>query len=283
MSYLLLVLTGVFAGLLGGLLGIGGSLIMLPAMVWILGARDSDGVEQIQQYMAAAMIVNFLLILPSVLAHLRNRAVWAGVWKYLAAAGIVGIVVGVQVSYLFKLGRVMYLRWGVGVFFLYVVAHNIYRMANSRRAEGLPRPQVEAMSAWRKLIVGFPMGVIAGLLGIGGGSLAVPGQQILLRMPLRNAIATSAATIATISWLGAILKNAQLHAPDGTPTRSLLLAACLAPTAMIGSYFGGRLTHRLPVKIVRIAFITIMPLAAYKMLQEPADAAVCWLLGLFAR
>ncbi len=264
MEYVWLTATGVVAGVLGGLLGIGGSSIMLPAMVLILGAVNAEGVEQIHQYQAAAMIVNFLLIVPSVLAHARKRAIWKGVWAYLAAAALVGVIVGVQISWLFAGAAAKYLRWGVGLFFLYVVGHNLHRLFHPPPADGLPREKVEAAPAWRKLTVGFPMGLVAGLLGIGGGSLAVPFQQIALKMPLRNAIATSAATIASVSWLGAIIKNAQLG-PNGTAARSLILAACLAPTAMVGSYVGGHLTHSLPLRVVRACFIAILLLAAAKM------------------
>lgn len=264
LPYVALAGTGLVAGVLGGLLGLGGSSVMLPAMVLILGARTGCK-EHIQQYMAAAMIVNFLLILPSVAAHLRKKAVWARVWAWLAPAALVGIVLGVQISYRFETDAAKrHLRWGVGAFFLYVVGHNIYRLLARRQVEGLTRQRVEAYPFWRKMLVGFPMGVIAGLLGIGGGSLAVPGQQIVLKMPLRNAIATSAATIAAIAWLGAIVKNAQLG-DHGTVARSLLLAGCLAPTAMIGAYLGGRLTHALPIRIVRLAFIALLIASALTM------------------
>jgi uncharacterized membrane protein YfcA len=90
-------------------------------------------------------------------------------------------------------------------------------------------------------------------------------MQTVMRMPLRNAIATSSITIFSISWLGAITKNASLGS-DGTVTRSLILAACLAPTAMIGGYFGSHLTHNLPLKAVRIAFIALMAAAGIKMM-----------------
>lgn len=264
MDYVLLVLTGIVAGVLGGLLGVGGSVIMLPAMVWILGAVKSvDGqqVHQIHQYQAAAMIVNFLLILPAVVAHRRNHAIWAKLWAYMAAAAAVGILVGVWVSYRIDPGR---LQWAVGAFFLYVAAHNVYRMVRPPAAEGLPRERVEDGPALAKAAVGGTMGVVAGILGIGGGSLAVPAQQIALRVPLRNAIATSAAVIATVSWIGAIAKNAQLG-DNGSVPHSLLLAACLAPTAMIGAYVGGHLTHKLPLRIVRGAFIAMVLAAAAKM------------------
>ena len=79
-----------------------------------------------------------------------------------------------------------------------------------------------------------------------------------------KASANGKATIAAVSWIGAISKNLQLG-QDGTIARSLLLAGCLAPTAMIGSYVGGHLTHALPLRVVRGAFIALMLLAAAKM------------------
>ena len=261
-QFILLAAVGVLAGVLGGLLGIGGSSVMLPAMVLILGEFDrTTGVRQIHQYQAAAMIVNFLLILPAVLAHARHKAIWKKVWAFMAPAAAVGVILGVQISYV--IGR-EYVQWAVGAFFIYVVIHNIHRLIWGQPAEGRTREQVEAGPVWPRLAIGFPMGVSAGLLGIGGGSLAVPAQQMGLKVPLRNAIATSSATIASVSWIGAIVKNAQLG-DNGSVARSLLLAACLAPTAMIGSYVGGHLTHRLPVKVVRIAFILLMLYASAKM------------------
>ncbi len=264
LQYVWLIVTGLLAGLLGGLLGIGGSCIMIPAMVLILGTYNAAGVDQIHQYMAAAMIVNFLLAAPSAVAHLRNRAVWKKVWAPLTVGALVGIICGVQTSYLFGNEAARYLRWALGLFFLYVAGQNIHRLSYARHDCGLPRQQVEALPVWRKLIVGFPMGMMAGMLGLGGGTLAVPVQQTILRMPLRNSIATSAAVIAAISWLGAILKNAQLGA-NGTIGRSFLLVAYIAPAAMIMAYFGGHLTHKLPLGVVRIIFAALMVASAVKM------------------
>lgn len=263
-QYALLVLTGLVAGVFGGLLGIGGSGILIPAMVWILGAKNQSGVEQIHQYMAAAMIVNFLLALPSALAHGKNKAIWKSVWMFLTAGALIGIVSGVEVSYLFSNEAAKYLRWALGVFFIYVAGQNISRLVRPNTHKDICKAQAGEIRAWQKLSVGVSMGFTAGLLGLGGGTLAVPIQQVALKIPLRNAIATSAATIASVSWLGAILKNVQLG-DNGTISRSLLLAACLTPTAVIGAWFGGHMTHKLPIQIVRVAFVGIMILSALKM------------------
>ena len=266
MEYALLAITGLLAGVLGGLLGIGGSVIMIPAMTFIFEDLGGEPTGT-QQWMAAAMIVNFLLSAPSVMRHRKAKAIYFGVWKWLAPAAIVGIIAGVYISRLgiFTGDNQNYIKLAFGAFMAYVAGYNIWKLF-AKQSEGISAEQADKMSPLRKIAVGGPMGFIAGLLGIGGGSLAVPAQQVILSMPLRNSIATSATTILTISWLGAIYKNAILG-DDGTITRSLLLAACLAPTAMLGGYLGGHLTHTLPLKAVRVAFIGLMVLAAYKMIH----------------
>jgi hypothetical protein len=155
-----------------------------------------------------------------------------------------------------------YMRQLVGAFFAYMALDNLVRMLWANRAvDGVDRLTAEGYPWWRKGIVGFAMGLLAGLLGIGGGSVAVPAQQALLKMPLRSSIATSAAAILCVGWVGAVLKNAGLG-ENGRWQDSLLLAAALTPTAMIGSYFGGHLTHKLPLNWVRAVFILLMALSA---------------------
>ncbi len=265
-EYILLIVLGVFAGVLGGLLGIGGSVVMIPAMVWLLGA-SKGGVDQIHQYQGAAMIVNFMLAGPSALKHFRAKAIYKCVWKVLVPTAAVGVLAGVacaRIPILRGEGAV-YLRYLLGLFLVYVAGYNVYKMLRPPSLDGISVEEAAKVPFRKKGMIGIVMGFISGLLGLGGGAQAVPMMQIILKMPLRNSIATSAATIFCVSWIGAIAKNVSLGS-DGSPVRSLVLAACLTPTAMIGGYVGGHLTHTLPIKYVRIVFIIVMGLAAWKML-----------------
>ncbi len=264
MEYVWLTVTGLVAGILGGLLGIGGSVVMIPAMTLIFAGRGTN----IHQYQAAAMIINFVLMVPAVWRHHRAGAVYWRVWRGVGPAALAGIIAGVLLSRtgLFTGGNERYLRMVFGLFLLYVAGDNLRKLLGRRKTEGLSREAAGRIATWKKLAVGAPMGVVAGLLGIGGGSLAVPALQVGLRLGLRNAIATSSATILSIAWLGAILKNAALG-DDGTVARSLVLAGVLAPTAILGAALGGHLTHRLDLRIVRAVFIALMLAAAWKMLS----------------
>jgi len=95
-------------------------------------------------------------------------------------------------------------------------------------------------------------------------------------VPLRRAIANSAATIPFASCVGAIHKNLTLAGHGVAISESLLLAAMLIPTAIVGSYFGGRLTHVLPRRVLRIIFVFFLATVAIltfgkarKALEEP--------------
>ncbi len=151
-------------------------------------------------------------------------------------------------------------------FLAYVAAYNIYRLV---RGNVLPRMDDAAsrrLPPWRICAVGAGMGLAAGLTGIGGGALAVPLQQLFLRMPLRNAIGNSACTIMFSALIGALYKNATLHADHGIAlAASLAIAAALTPSAFVGGWLGARLTHRLPRQPVRIAFVLMLLVGMWRM------------------
>ena len=123
-------------------------------------------------------------------------------------------------------------------------------------------------------LIGAATGYMAGLLGIGGGNISVPLLQRFARLPLRQCIATTAAFMCISASVGAVRKNLALPAltdSAGLPLgldwhESLRIAACLAPTAVLGGLIGGRLTHILPLRWVRLAFILLLAWAALDML-----------------
>ena len=267
LTILLLGLIGLGAGLFGGMLGVGGSVIMIPAMVALFGQGTRDVGFNQHLYQAAAMIVNVLVVAPAFVRHRKAGAVMPMALKKLLPIALVFILIGVVTSNLsfFREGDgPIWLGRLLALFLVYVVFLNVRRLISGR-----PESTGDVKVTWaRALPVGAAMGFSAGLLGIGGGAIAVPLQQLFLRMPLRNAIANSTALIMCTAGVGALVKNLTL-APIAKPTDALIIAALLAPTAMVGGYIGGALTHKLPIKSVRIAFTLLMVAAAYKMAKLP--------------
>ncbi len=266
-AVLLLPVVGLLAGLLGGLLGVGGSIIMIPALVLLFGQERTSGWNQ-HLYQAAAMAVNVAVALPAAWRHSRAGAVMPRVLWGLIPAALVGILLGVWISNLWifsgKSGA-LWLQRGLGGFCLYVVYANLAKL-RQKTVAGEAEGAATRITATRASAVGTTMGLIAGLLGIGGGAIAVPLQQVFLRLPLRNCIANSAATICITAGFGALYKNLTLAQHHASIAHSGLIIACLTPTAMAGGFFGARLTHSLPLRSVRIVFILLMAIVAMKLL-----------------
>ena len=111
---------------------------------------------------------------------------------------------------------------------------------------------------------GLMMGLPAGLLGVGGGFIAVPVQQMVLGTRLRNAIANSSGLIVFSATVGAVYKNWTLSSVQGASVfESFRLAGLLIPTAIVGSYFGAILMHFSPIRLIRTIFICYLLWAGY--------------------
>ncbi|MGQ9652174.1 MAG: sulfite exporter TauE/SafE family protein [Phycisphaerae bacterium] len=258
------LLIGFLSGILGGLLGIGGSIIMIPAMTIVFGHDQ-------HLYQGAAMIMNFFVALPAAIQHFRVKAVLRPVIQVTIPTAVVGVLAGVWISkgWWFAGTNEVYLSRLFGVFLLYAAGYNIYRLMSSYRLPEIDEAAAKTIPKWKSAVsVGLPMGLIGGLLGVGGGIVAVPLQQVMLRMPLRRAIANSAVTIVPLSIIGAAYKNvANAHA--GVDVRaSIFLALCVIPTAMLGGFFGGRLAHTTPRPFLRFLVILLMCYAGIRMISR---------------
>ena len=112
---------------------------------------------------------------------------------------------------------------------------------------------------------------MAGLLGIGGGAIAVPVAQVVCRLPLRQCIGASAAVMCLTAGVGAALKLGTLS--DVTTETGALadwkiaaaIVACLAPMALLGGFIGAGLTHRLPLREIRIVFSVVLLVVAARL------------------
>ncbi len=251
---------GLVSGALGGMVGVGGSIVIIPVLT-LLMHRD----QHLSQ--ATAMIVNIFVAAAALFRHHQARAVRWDIVLRMVPFGVLFIVVGVEASNRFE-GEVLQRIYGG--FLLYVIVFNAVKLFDDHRPVSDPPPP---RVGWGRVgLVGTTMGFVAGLLGIGGGPVANPLLQRICRLPLRQTIATSSAVMCLTALVGAARKNmtlAQLTDATGTALsikESLLVSACLAPTAAIGALVGAGLTHVLPVRWVRVAFILLMVWASASML-----------------
>jgi hypothetical protein len=267
MDYAILALIGLAMGSFGGLLGIGGSVVMIPALVLAFG-------ENQHLYQAAAMICNFFVGGAAALVHRKADVLMVEVVTYLIPTAAVGILIGVALSNSSAFARENshVLARVFGGFVLYVACYNLLKFRNPPGGrDGLDVSGVRR-SRGLTMLVGLLTGIPAGLLGIGGGVVCTPLQQLFLRMPLKRAISNSAGTVAAIALFGAVYKNATLPQHDVALSDSLRIAACVIPGAVVGAFAGGRLMHALPKNWVRAVFVALMLLASYRMLTVAPGA-----------
>jgi len=254
---------GLVAGGVGGLAGIGGSIIMLPALGLFLGYASAAKDEH-HLYMAAAMAVNAVVAFASLVQHRRAGALRRRLVLGIAPAMMLAIVLGVEISDRFD-GRVA--KMGLIVF---LFAFCLYTFLTTVRQLPDHREEDQRGGVWMLVAIGALTGTLAGFLGIGGGILVVPLLALAARVPLRLAIATSAAVMCLSSPIGAAWKlwTLRTHEVDGVPLAwqdALVLAMPMSLGAVLGAMIGARLTHRLKLTYLRLAISIILAVAGARM------------------
>ncbi|MDZ4755654.1 MAG: sulfite exporter TauE/SafE family protein [Phycisphaerae bacterium] len=256
---LIIVFIGLAGGVSGGLLGIGGSIVMIPLLTLSRGPNQ-------HLYQAACMIVNVVVAVGASIRHFKGGTIRRDYFRWMLLAAAIAVIVGVVVSNVVESNN---LKMLFGVFLIYTGAAELGRVL--RREPDAEATTVPA-SAPRAMTIGGLTGFVSGLLGIGGGTVAVPLLRSLARLPMRQAIGTSAAVMTLASTVGAVAKNATIDshsAPDGTQLTlwlSLGLAGLLTVPALFGAVLGAHLTYRLPLNATRLVFVALIALAGLRMM-----------------
>lgn len=258
---LVTLVIGLIAGAVGGLAGIGGSIVMLPGLALLLGYATPERSEH-HLYMASAMLVNVVVAYFSKVQHSKEGAVRPDLVRPILASMCVAIVAGVLVVNVFE-GTVA--KNVLIVFILCYCGFNLYSAARK-----LPEPEPHQQRGGKALLVGIGSltGFMAGFLGIGGGIVMIPMMQLIARVPLRQSIAASAAVMWVTAIIGSILKLSLLHTHGQHWQDALAIAAPMGLGAVAGARFGAWSTHRLKLPFLKVAISLILGASAIKMAYD---------------
>ncbi len=215
------------AGVLFGLFGAGGSILLVPILIYILDLP-------VKSALGTSLLILTVTGFVATLAHARSRNVswWIGLrW---AAVGIVAAYFGGRVAE-FIPERVLLTMFAVVV----VVAST----AMMRRRSLAPAVDPRSIPTAKIVVVGAALGFFTGMMGVGGGFLLVPALVLLCGMDVKIAVGTSLLIIA-VNSLGGFLGFA---AHESFPWRvTLTVAAFNAIGSLVGERLGKRLSgHRL--------------------------------------
>lgn len=223
---------GLTLGLVVALLGAGGGILAVPALMGGFGLS-------LQEATGAGLAVVFAAALTSALGHARARRVELRTLLSIGPASMLGAVLGA------KLHPFVPAQVTEALFALVLIGATVslFRPRRERAAEG-------PVALPLLIAAGLALGVLTGFLGVGGGFLLVPALVSFGRLPLPRAVGTSTSIIAASSFAGGA--TALLTRP-GLATFVLPLAA----GAVLGALLGVPLVGRLPERVTRVAFATL--------------------------
>ena len=257
-----LVLLGVGSGFLAGLLGIGGGMLMVPFLTYLLSKQGVQADLAVKMAIATSMATIMFTAISSVRAHHKRGAVRWDIVKTLAP----GIVIGSLVASLgvFALLKGAYLA----VFFGLFVGFSATQMFLDKK----PQPTRQLPGTPGRLAAGGAIGFLSGLVGAGGGFVSVP-FITWCNVAIHNAVATSAALgfpIAVANVAGYVLAGRDVaDLPPGALGYVWLPAlAVIAVASFLTAPFGARAAHALPVAMPKRVFASVLYLLAAYMLHK---------------
>jgi hypothetical protein len=283
--WLVILGLGAAVGFLSGLLGVGGGFLLTPLLIFT-GIPSSIAVATTASHITASSM-------SGALAQWRKRAIdlkmavvmtlggvagtGSGVWLFgvLRRAGQMDVVVAI--SYVLLLGTIgtLMLRESLATL---RAAHGGATAPASRGQHlwihGLPlKTRLPTSRLYISVIppvaIGFLVGALSAILGIGGGFIVVPAMIYLLRMPTNVVIGTSLVQIIVIAAVTTVLQSVNNHAVDA------MLALLLIIGGVIGAQFGVRMSARMRGEQLRLLLaLIVLAVAAgllYGLVMRPAD------------
>ncbi|MCK4608382.1 MAG: sulfite exporter TauE/SafE family protein [Gammaproteobacteria bacterium] len=257
--FLLYLITGVIAGTLSGMLGIGGGIIVIPLLAWIL---KSQGIaSDLIMHMAAgtSLAIMIFTTFSSWYGHIKRGVVVWDIYRRLLAGIIVGTILGAVFGH-FLHSSILELIFGV---FIFLVSLRMLIALKPKVGRTLPGP-------FGMFSMALVIGGKSGLLGLGGGAITIPFLSYC-NVPIRNTIAISASCSFTIAIIGTISYILTGQHAANLPNWSLgyiyLPAFCgVVITGPLCAQFGAYFSHKLPTKILTKILGAVLLLVAIHML-----------------
>jgi uncharacterized protein len=257
-----LLILGVGTGFLAGLLGIGGGMIMVPFLTYIMSTRGASPDLAVKMAIATSMATIIFTSISSVRAHHKRGAVRWDIVKGLAP----GIVIGGLIA---SLGVFALLKgaW-LAIFFGLFVSFSATQMFLDKK----PAPTRQMPGTSGQLAGGGVIGFLSGLVGAGGGFISVP-FMMWCNVAIHNAVATSAALGFPIAVVNAIGYAISGQGVSGLPAGSLgyiwlPALGLIAITSVFMAPVGAKAAHAMDIKRLKRVFACILYLLAAYMLYK---------------
>jgi uncharacterized membrane protein YfcA len=255
-SYLVL---GAFVGFSAGLLGIGGGLILVPALYYILGHFGDTSLGNDNNLMHIALATSMAIILPtgisSSYAQIKRKAVDWQVIKKMSVGLVLGTLAGVLIVTEMD-AAILKIIFAIG---LTLIAISFI----------LKKEESQPLELLKKQFVVIPattvFGVLASFLGIGGAVLNVPYMN-RMGVPLKTSIANGSVLGVVISCIATVSYLLMGQGEESYINWVALIS--IIPMSVIFAPLGVRASHALPASKLKVIFAVLLIVVATKMIFE---------------
>ncbi|MFN4098947.1 MAG: sulfite exporter TauE/SafE family protein [Pararhodobacter sp.] len=256
----MLAVIGAFAGVVAGLLGVGGGIVLVPAFFYAFTAMGYDGPQLMQVCLGTSLATIIVTSLKSARAHNKRGAVdweilkgWA---PWIAAGALVGVVAAAGMHSVMLQAIFGVLGLAVGLYLAF--GREQWRLG-SEMPKGVARRGT-----------GSVIGFLSVLMGIGGGSFGVP-LMALYSVPIHRAVATASGfgvVIAVPSVAGFLLMRPESPPPWTLGAVNLPAFALVVAMTLITTSWGVRLAHAMDPKPLKRVFAVFIMVMALNMLRK---------------
>ncbi|MDV7143458.1 sulfite exporter TauE/SafE family protein [Tropicimonas sp. TH_r6] len=253
---------GVFGGVLAGLLGVGGGIVIVPALYLAMSVVGMDPAITMQVAVGTSLATIVFTSLSSAMGHHKKGAVDYGLLKLWGPSILVGVLIGAVLGGIVS-GLIL-----VAVFAMVAALVAMDMILRKPREETAPRSF--SRPVWAGL--GVVAGAVSAMMGIGGGTVCVPLLNFL-GYDIRRAVGTSAAIGFIIGLPGAIVYiitgwGAEGLMPFSLGYVNLLAAAVIVPLTMVFARVGVAIAHSIPRRALRLAFGVFLALTSARMFAD---------------
>ena len=260
-----LLLLGAFAGFLAGLLGVGGGMLMVPFMTFVLTSKGMPTQYVVKMAIATSLATICFTSMSSVRSHHRRGAVRWDVVMLLAPGIVAGSLIGAQVAKALPTQI-------LALLFAAFVGFSATQMLLDRK----PKPSRQMPGPQGTFAAGGVIGLLSALVGAGGAFVSVP-FMTWCNVPIHNAVATSAALgfpIALAGTVGYIVAGWSLPDMPGGAIGFIYLPALvtIAAASVLTEPFVARLAHQLDRSQLRGVFAVLLYSLAGYMLYKAITA-----------
>lgn len=254
-----LLAAGFAAGILAGLLGVGGGIVIVPVLFHLFALIGIDPAVTMHVAVGTSLATIIPTSIVSARAHYRRDAVDLALLRRWGPWVLLGTLVGTVVAGLVR-GSV--LSGVFAVVALFVAANMAFRPEGHRLRDSLPSPPVQAPIA-------AVIGALSAMMGIGGGTLSVPTLSACA-YPIRKAVGTAAALgmiIAVPGTVGFLVAGIDVagRPPGSVGFVNLIGFALIVPATILAAPLGAHVAHAVSPTLLRRAFALFLFLTAVRM------------------